>query len=732
VLSSQEKGSNAQSQNGILKRLVIGREDILRPRTVGILSLPGLFVALLAASGLAQQQADRQAFRAVRYEVDAQLETISQALVGRAKVELVAQEAARFVELELNPNLTVQHVTDGKTQALNFDRDASRPNILRVILTEPALAGQHVTVTVEYAGPVAVAEFGSQRTVSLAWISQQGAYLLPESRWFPLTHFPGNRFTGVFRIHVPEGMSVVGTGIAEPPELASASEPAPVLSNRPRNAREPGQQPKVALPAAASNRVVYAFRVEQPAVAGTFVAGALQRTQVQAEGLTISVYTRPADAGTAEAWGQAGAELVNFFSGEFGPLPAPNLSITQYPGHAIPGYSAPGLVLVSQRRWSEEPDRRLLAEQVARQWWGVQVLPATANDVWLADGLARYSEALYLQETQGEGAFNEAIDTFAVGALMYEDAAPIVQAGRLTPHSAEYRSVVANKGAMVFHMLRNQLGDEAFRKLIRDFYAQYAGKTATIENFRAMAMQIAEQNAPAGEPVNLTPFFTQWLNSTGVPEFQLEYVVFRTQRGFKIVGKVKQDLETFRMKVGMKIETEGNPEFKTIEVRGRESDFTVETFGRPKPGGITLDPNNHLLKSSPQLRVRAAIARGEAYAETGQFYEAIQEYERAITLDKNSSLAHFRMGEAMFFQKNYQAAANAFRNALDGNLDPKWVEVWSHIYLGKIFDLTGQRERAINEYSRALELNDNTGGAQEEARKYIQQPYREESQPASN
>ncbi len=55
----------------------------------------------------------------------------------------------------------------------------------------------------------------------------------------------------------------------------------------------------------------------------------------------------------------------------------------------------------------------------------------------------------------------------------------------------------------------------------------------------------------------------------------------------------------------------------------------------------------------------------------------------------------------MFYQKNYQAAANAFRSALGGDLDPKWVEVWSHIYIGKIYDLLGQRERAVNEYSLA-------------------------------
>ena len=90
------------------------------------------------------------------------------------------------------------------------------------------------------------------------------------------------------------------------------------------------------------------------------------------------------------------------------------------------------------------------------------------------------------------------------------------------------------------------------------------------------------------------------------------------------------------------------------------------------------------------------------------------------------------MGEAMFYQKNYQAAANAFRAALGGDLDPKWTEVWSHIYIGKIYDLLGQRERAVNEYSLAQHPGDDTAGAQQEVARYIQKPYTgDDSTPAA-
>src|SRR5437763_12467374 len=188
------------------------------------------------------------------------------------------------------------------------------------------------------------------------------------------------------------------------------------------------------------------------------------------------------------------------------------------------------------------------------------------------------------------------------------------------------------------------------------------------------------------------------------------------------------------MPVDLRIETEGNPETKTIEATGLETQFSVDVFGRPKPLGIKVAPNNVILKSSTALRARAAIARGEDLAEQGKFYDAVAQYQKALSIQPGRPLANFRMGEAFFYQKNYQAAANSFREALQSVPEPseKWTEVWSHIYLGEIFDLLGQRERAVNEYSKAKQTNDNTGSAQETADRYLKKPYSEGAQSASS
>jgi hypothetical protein len=219
------------------------------------------------------------------------------------------------------------------------------------------------------------------------------------------------------------------------------------------------------------------------------------------------------------------------------------------------------------------------------------------------------------------------------------------------------------------------------------------------------------------------PFFAQWVNGTGAPQFTNKYTVYRlgSNKGFRTVGAISQDLDLFQMPVELRIETEGKTEVRRVDVSGVDSSFSVETFGRPRR--ITLDPQAWVLKSTPDLAVRVAVLRGQQLVAQGDLTGALAEYQKALDSNKNSSLAAYRIGEIFFQQHNFQSAANSFRDALRGDDDPRWTEVWSHIELGRIFDITGQRERAVNEYRLAVQTNDNTQGAINEARNLMTHPY---------
>ena len=103
--------------------------------------------------------------------------------------------------------------------------------------------------------------------------------------------------------------------------------------------------------------------------------------------------------------------------------------------------------------------------------------------------------------------------------------------------------------------------------------------------------------------------------------------------------------------------------------------------------------------------------------------DLLTKYDKDLQANPKSSIAHFRLGEIYFQRGQFMEAGNAFREALTGDLQPNWVEVWSHLNLGKTFDSTGQRERALNEYRLAIRTKDNTRGAVDEAEIYIQIPY---------
>jgi hypothetical protein len=657
-----------------------------------------------ATSPLRAQAPPPVGFLANSYDISATLDSTHQSINAIAKIDFRATDVSANVRVELHPNLIVSDVKTADGKSLGFGRDSMNPLYVLVTLPAPVATGGHVTLTFSYAGLLANEENSPVPGVRAAVIGHENAYLLLPSRWFPLTNYPSNRYTATFRLNVPDSFAVAGSG--------KSSSPTPLAGKT----------------GADSGRLLYTFECKTPGPHGTFVAGNLQLNPKQAEGVDVAVYAPRSDSGNAQGFADDVARSVTVFSDLFGSLEDTGFTVIQLPDGTVRDFAAPGVLLLSSRLWEPKTAERTIARLVASQWFGNSVLPATAADVWVTDGLTRYCEELYAEQSAGREAGLRAVDEFAVGALMYDDAAPIAQAVRLAPYSSDYRSVVMNKGAMVFHMLRGLMGDVAFKTLLHDFATKYAGKTATIDDLVNLADKDVQAAAKPGQIApNLRGFFVQWLNSTGVPDFTTEFVIYRTSKGFRIVGKIKQPIDTFSMPVELRIDTEGNPETKWVDVLGMESPFTVETFGRPKPGGIKVDPNNLVLKGSVALRARAAIARGEELAEQGRYYDAIGQYQRALSIQPGRPLANFRMCEAFFYQKNYQAAANACRESLQAVPEPseKWTEVWGHIYLGKIFDLLGQRERAVNEYSKAKQTNDDTGGAQLEAERWLKKAYSE-------
>jgi aminopeptidase N len=272
------------------------------------------------------------------------------------------------------------------------------------------------------------------------------------------------------------------------------------------------------------------------------------------------------------------------------------------------------------------------------------------------------------------------------------------------------------KGAMIFHMLRGEIGDKAFYDTLKGVLSEFTDKSVRASDLTRVAEAQSQKQ--------LTAFFGFWIDGTGAPTFTDAYTVYRlgNNKGFRTIGFIKQDLDLLNMPVDIRVETDGKTENKKIDVEGTETPFVVDTFGRPRRIGV--DPGDWVLKSSPDLLVRISILKGQQLVAQNDLTGALTEYQKALTANPQSSLASYRIGEVLFTQRNYQASVNSFRDALRGDDDPAWTECWSHIEIGRIFDITGQRDRAVNEYRLGVQTNDNTQGCVNEARMLLQKPYK--------
>ena len=641
----------------------------------------------LTVNGYAQDK--RARIDVEHYQIDATVNPKSQTLAAVATVRFVPLEDSTYsAAFELNNALQVSRVTDGAGRQIPASRSHSDFTV-RVNFPEALPKGQPATLTFTYDGRLTGQEESPVWGIKFASIQNDYAFLLYPSRWFPLNEYTADRFTSSMKISVPDGYKVVASGL----ETRGA---------------------------ASSDGVVTEFNFTRPSFPGSIAVVRGEPYRSSSQGVTSLLHFRGANAAMAAPYGEDLAKVMIYFTGIFGtPLQA-GLTVVETEDGAPNGYAAPGILFLSSKAIGKTVNTRLLANQASRQWWGVQVSPASRNHLWITNGAARLAELLWVENTAGAGALEAELQDTYVEALTVDDP-PIIQSARLEDYSPEYWAVTAAKGASVYAMLRNVVGEPAFQRLLKEFPQTYAWKSVTTDDLR--------KAADAAGQKDLRGFFLQWTESSAsAPDFKLEYTVFRTAKGFRIMGKISQDLDTFRMPVDLEIETEGNPEYKSVEVVGTSSEFVVETFGRPKK--VNIDPKLRVLRFSDKMRVAVAIRRGEMFAEVGEFTDALKEYRKALDVNRNSSLAHYRLGELFKLQRNYQPATDEFRAAINGDQEPKWIVVWSHINLGMVYDLHSQRERAVNEYNLAIRTKDNTQGAQEEAAKYLKTPY--ERPPVNN
>jgi aminopeptidase N len=229
----------------------------------------------------------------------------------------------------------------------------------------------------------------------------------------------------------------------------------------------------------------------------------------------------------------------------------------------------------------------IVAHEIAHQWFGDSVTESSWADLWLSEGFATYFAGLFIQKYDGEEAFREYMRDATQRYLNF------ARRARFPIHDTETTNLMGllnannyEKGAWVLHMLRSQLGDEAFFKGVRDYYNAHKEANATTEDLR-QALEKASGK-------DLKSFFARWVYGRGHPRYQVSWNVNPNQTEITVTVNQLQEGEPFLDPLPIELIIDNKKVPLVINPRSKTATLTIPLKG--KLTGTAFDPNETLLK----------------------------------------------------------------------------------------------------------------------------------------
>jgi aminopeptidase N len=293
-----------------------------------------------------------------------------------------------------------------------------------------------------------------------------------------------------------------------------------------------------------------------------------------------------------------GKEVLKLYEKVYGGYPYDELHIAQMApfmgfGQAPQGFvQLTGEAFMSQAALESDFFHGFFAHEIAHQWWGNQMGGASNDDQWLEEAFAEYASGLFVKEFQGPKRFQRTLEEWRRDAKYSDKEAPIAAANTLRgPNAGTHReNLLYQKGPYVLHMLRVQLDDANYVKVMRSVQETYRNQNISTE------MLLREVNKVTGS--NYTSFFDQWVWDVGIPTFKYSWRSEKQPDGkFLVTVHVSQEDKARVKKVLMPIhirfkdKREVPTQYKpVVEV---EQDIKLLLPAEPKE--VTLDDERTLL-----------------------------------------------------------------------------------------------------------------------------------------
>jgi aminopeptidase N len=475
----------------------------------------------------------------------------------RFKAVALVAPASRDFRFELHESLKVTAATTGgkKLRAAHAGRQGS---VRGWRVKVPAGA---VNVRLEYGGTLPALDRNLDERGVLRGLppmaSNEGSFLSATSDWYPQ---PASLFSYRVTVSVPgEQRAVV-----------------------------PGRLLSETVPSDGSGRYRASFEFAQPATGIDLMAGPWvirEKIMPRAGGGPLRLRTYfPRDldavAGLADGYLDDSRRYLEFYGEEIAAYPFTEFSVVASPlptGFAMPALTYMGaevLKLPFIRATS-------LGHEVLHNWWGNGVYVDYVRGNW-SEGLTTFmADYAYKERESGEAARAMRLGWLRDFAAVPAGGTQSLEFFRSRTHGAA-ATVGYGKSAMLFVMLRDAIGDDAFRRGIRAFWEQHRFRTASWSDLQAAFDKAAGRS--------LSPFFDQWLNRPGGPAMKIVHAGAKAEAGmFRLTLTVEQSAPAYALRVPLEIVYSGRSEMRSIDI-GRQRDVvTVDVDALPN--GVRLDPN---------------------------------------------------------------------------------------------------------------------------------------------
>jgi hypothetical protein len=524
--------------------------DRRRRRNIAVYASP----EKLAERGRFYSEDDLVDYDVLFYDVDVAITPDRAIIDGTARLKVkIRTGAAATLNMRLAESLQVRHVFSPQFGRLLHLRVVGQ-NSLIVNLPGAVVQGTEFWISVSYVGRVQPQTLEREaitvgQEIRESYVPMENAYIFSNrSYWYPQSTVT-DYAPAKLRITVPEDFDVVATG-----------QPARVTAPPPGVAETPQQRGREVFVFDATEPVRYLSCVISRFTEVDATRVTLQTTATKSgtaigadaspdDGIALFVQANPRQTGRVRGMAADAADVLRFYASLVGGAPYSSFTIaateSDRPGGHSPAYFAVlnQVVMPTEVVWRNDPvsfenyPMFFLAHEVAHQWWGHAVGWKNYHEQWISEGFAQYFAALYAEKQRGGNVLENLLRQMRHTAVSASAQGPVhlgYRLGHIRGDDRIFRALVYNKGAMVLHMLRRLVGDDAFFAGMRSFYQEWKFRKAGTDDFR-QAMEKASGR-------DLSRFFESWIYGADVPNVKFDYDVRDAQLDLRFEQKEAVDV----------------------------------------------------------------------------------------------------------------------------------------------------------------------------------------------